>query len=158
MDSDFELIAEEAYNLPTTVGHRLACRLNKPWLNVDMDEAGRKEAGIYEELCGRHYHPLLEDDDPPRSCAYYYLAHADGVREDYWVSQLAGQRVSSAIMVCGLAHLSPLAKKFRNLSWDVEELNVCELDWYIANFGTVKVIEDGYGRRSEHRPLPRQGR
>ena len=48
--------------MPTTVGQQLACRLNKPWLNMDMDDAERCAAGIFEELENRCSYPLIEDD------------------------------------------------------------------------------------------------
>jgi hypothetical protein len=157
-DSDVELIAEEATKLPTTVGQRLACRINVPWLNMDMDDAERKEAGIFDELNGRWFGPLMGDDDPDGSYASGYLPRADGLREEYWVSRVARQKVMSAIMVCGFMHLSPLAKKLRNCGCSVEELNVCGLDWYIANTGRWTLIEGVNGQRhSEFRPSIKKG-
>jgi hypothetical protein len=48
--SSVKLIAEEAYTLATTAGFRVACRLNLPWIQIDMNDCERLAAGIKEEL------------------------------------------------------------------------------------------------------------
>ena len=156
-ESEVELIAEEAHKLPTTVGQRLACRLNLPWLNMDMDEAERKKARISGKIGNRRPAPLEDFDAPPGSFTFAYLDREDGAREQHWISRVAEQKVSSAIMVCGLMHVSPLAEKVRELGWVAEELNVCELDWYIANFGTAKSVEENGQRYFEYRPATKHG-
>ena len=45
-----DLIAEEAFGLPSTVGQRLACKLDKPWIDIDMSTAERRLAGIGEPI------------------------------------------------------------------------------------------------------------
>jgi hypothetical protein len=45
-----DLVAEEACGLPTTVAQRLCCRLNIPWIDIDLSVAERKLAGIHERL------------------------------------------------------------------------------------------------------------
>ena len=44
--SEIDLIAEEASGLPTTVGQRVSCKLDTPWIDMDMTRAERIEAGI----------------------------------------------------------------------------------------------------------------
>src|SRR6266852_4754734 len=57
-NSSVDLIVEEATGLPTTVAQRLSCRLNKPWMNIDLSEAEKILAGIKEELDQRPSPPL----------------------------------------------------------------------------------------------------
>jgi hypothetical protein len=45
-NSNIDLIAEEASGLPTTIAQRLACKLNKPWVNIDLSKADKILAGI----------------------------------------------------------------------------------------------------------------
>lgn len=151
-NSDFDLIAEEAHKLPTTVGQRLACRLNLPWLNIDMDDIQRKEAGISGKSIDRRPAPLEEFDAPAGSSISYYLEYEDGAREQHWLTKVKAQKVNSAIIICGLMHVAPLSKKVQDLGWSVEELNVCEMPWFTSNFGTVKAVEENGQRYCEHRP------
>jgi hypothetical protein len=57
-NSQIDLIAEEAFGLPTTVAQRLACKLDKPWIQIDMSTVERKLAGIYEALIERRSEPI----------------------------------------------------------------------------------------------------
>jgi hypothetical protein len=57
-NSQIDLIAEEAFGLPTTVAQRLACRLDKPWIEIDMSIADRKLAGIHDALMKRRSEPI----------------------------------------------------------------------------------------------------
>ena len=145
-ESHVELIAEEANKLPTTIGFRLACRINKPWIDIDMDDAEALRAGIYEELNRRPQGPLPKDGGTMVT-TIEYLPHADGVRETYWVKRLMQHRVSSALVLCGLLHLSPFSAKLREKGCVVTELNLCDLDWYKKAFGVWRVVEEA-GRRS----------
>lgn len=149
-EEDADLIAEEATALPTTVAQRLACRLNKPWLNADMDECQRRAAGIYDELVHRPHGPLF-DENGEAGTSEGYLPHADGIREKHWASQIFTKYKSkSAIILCGLIHLSPLAETLRRYGHQVEEINVCNCDWSIKEFGKVRIVEAGGNRWSEH--------
>ncbi|MGO8813457.1 MAG: hypothetical protein ACLQVG_02155 [Terriglobia bacterium] len=137
-DSRVELIAEEAYKLPTTVGFRLACRANLPWVDIDMNDTERLQAGIDDELKKRRQRPLFDK----KMVEVEYLAHADGVREAHWVRQLMQHHVSSALVICDLLHLSPFASKLRDKGCTVKERNVCDEDWYMNRFGPRKVVEE----------------
>jgi hypothetical protein len=118
---------------------------------MDMDDTQREQAGISGKSEDRHPGLLFDFNGPPGS-SMCYLDQEHGIREQYWISRVREQKVSSAIMICSLMHLSPLSTKVRKLGWIVEELNVCEMEWHIANFGTVKVVEDQGQRRCESRP------
>lgn len=144
-----ELIAEEANKLPTTVAQRLACRLNKPWKNVDMDEMERQRDGIYEELQSRGSEPLMDDDDGYTQC---YLTNADEIREQFWLSKIISYRVDQVLFLCGLLHLGTVAAKFRSRHWTVEEIDVCGCEWYRSKFGTLTIVEKDGRRWCECRP------
>jgi hypothetical protein len=144
-----ELIAEEAYKLPTTVAQRLACRLNIPWKEVDMDDLERQRAGIHDALQTRGGSPLMDDDD---GYTMSYLEQADELREQNWVDKIRRYRVQSVIFLCGLLHLTTVATKFRTRGWDVQEINICDLDWYKSRFGTLTVLEEAGQRWCECRP------
>ena len=105
-ESRVELIAEEAYKLPTTVGFRLACRANLPWVDIDMNDTERLQAGIDDELKNRPERPLFDRN----KVAVSYLAHADGIREGHWVNRLMQHYVSSALVTCHILHLCPFAQ------------------------------------------------
>jgi len=140
-----ELIAEEAYKLPTTIGFRLACRTNIPWIDIDMTDAETQEAGIREELTGRPHGPLLKGDGKMVDTVGY-LPHADALREEHWTKKVIQYRVSSSLSLCGLLHLGPFAAKLRSRGCTVNELNVCDQDWYKQAFGSCQVVEEN-GRR-----------
>jgi hypothetical protein len=140
-----KLIAEEAYKLPTTTGFRLACRADIPWIDVDMTDAERREAAIYDELNKRPSGPLLNDGSMLQTVSY--LPCADGVREEHWVKRVMEHRVDSALIVCGLLHMSPLAEKLTKHGCHVPEpTNVCDQGWYVKTFGPCQVVEEN-GRR-----------
>lgn len=132
---DAGLIAEEATGLPTTVAQRLAFRLGKPWLNVDMDECQRRAAGIYDELAERPFGPLFDGNGDQAGVTEGHLPNADGVREGHWLSQIIKYGSGSVIMLCGVLHLSPFAERLRGCGYEVKEINVCELDWCVNEFG-----------------------
>jgi hypothetical protein len=141
-ESHVQLIAEEAYQLPTTVGFRLACRANLPWVDVDMNDTERLQAGIAEELKKRTQRPLFDG----KRVAVSYLPHADGVREAHWVNRLMQHRVSSALVICNLLHLGPFAGKLRSKGCTVNERNVCDEKWHMDVVGPCKIVE-GNGER-----------
>jgi hypothetical protein len=147
-ESRVELIAEEAYKLPTTVGFRLACRANMPWVDIEMNDTERQQAGIYDELNKRPSGPLLKDD---RSMVptERYLPHADDVREAHWVNRVMQHHVSSALVICGVLHLVPFAAKLRSKGCTVKERNVCNESWYKNAFGACKVVEENGERWCE---------
>ena len=144
-EADVKLIAEEAYKLPTTVGFRVACRANLPWLDFDMDDSERLRAGIYEELNSRPSGPVIKEDGT-MAPAESYLPHADGIREAHWVKRLMRHEINSAVVICGVLHLSPLAARLRNAGCTVKERNMCEETWYQNKFGRCKIMEEN-GRR-----------
>jgi len=143
--SRVDLIAEEAYKLPTTVGFRLACRANLPWVDVDMNDTERLESRINDELKNRPQRPLFDG----KKVAVSYLPHADAIREAYWVNRLMQHNVSSPLVICDLLHLSPFASKLRNKGCTVKEQNVCDEDWNKNRFGPRKVVEENGERWCE---------
>ncbi len=140
-----QLIAEEAYKLPTTVGCRLAYRANLQWVEIDLTDTERLQAGVEDELNNRPHRPLFDGN----KVAVSYLANADGVREAHWVNRVMQHHVSSALVICGVLHLSPLAAKFTNSGCIVKELNVCDQDWYKNAFGPCKIVEENGTRWCE---------
>lgn len=146
-EEDADLITEEAPALPTTVAQRLAFQLNKPWLNVAMDECQRRAAGIYDELAKRPVWPFEDDNGNHAGRAEGYLPNADQVRENHWISQIIRLESKSVIILCGVIHLSPLAKKLRSHGYEVKEIDVCKVDWCIKEFGGA-CIDEADGDRS----------
>jgi hypothetical protein len=67
-DSKVDLIAEEAAGLPTTVAQRLAFKLDKPWIDIDLSKADRKLAGIDNALTERQTHPIDPYDNVGSCC------------------------------------------------------------------------------------------
>jgi hypothetical protein len=145
-----EMIAEEANNLPTTVGQRLAFRLNKPWANVDMDRHERECNGIIAELRSRPGGPLDDNSDGYKQ---YYMPQEDGIREEFWLNRIRNFRVTGVLLICGLMHLSTVAERFRKRGWLVDEVNVCELQWCKSKFGSMSIVEKNGQRWCECRPL-----
>jgi hypothetical protein len=150
-----DLIAEEAYKLPTTIGQRLACKVGKPWVDIDMNDVKRIEASIYEQTKKAAGLPLIENGAPVIGGVMgRYVSEIESIREDYWVHRLLEQRVSSAIVICGSLHLASFAQKLRERGCAVVEIPVWERDWYKDHyFGTFTIFEgaDG-GRWFEFRP------
>lgn len=154
--SSVELIAEEAYKLPTTVGQRLALQLGKPWLDIDMNDAERERAGIYEESVKGGAAPLFEKGEIV-GVTGEYLTHVEEIREKHWVSQILRHKVGSAVVLCGSLHLSPLAKKLRLMGCNVDEVEVWKFDWYRSQFGAFEVFEEPEGRRWFELRDPKRG-
>ena len=144
-DRRVELIAEEAYKLPTTVGFRVACRANKPWIEIDMSDSERLQVGLCDELESRSS-PDWKDDGSMVTVVNY-LPHADGVREAHWLKTILNHHVNSELVICGLLHMTPFAEKLRQKGCTVNEsINVCDLDWCKRRFGPCEVMEVN-GRR-----------
>jgi len=144
-NSPIDLVAEEAYNLPTTVAQRLACKMNKPWLDVDMNYIERKESGIDEELKQLRSSPIFENGDFVGE-THCYLNKADEVREQHWITKLLRQRVSNAILICGLLHVGPVTTKLQSKGCIVEEVHIANSEWYTADYGTCTIVEEN-GKR-----------
>jgi len=145
-NSHVDLIAEEAYRLPTTVAQRLACRQGMPWVDIDMNEEERQRAGIYEESKKGSVAPLIEDGQTV-GVVGRYLNQVEEVRENYWVSRILAQKVGSALVVCGSLHLDPLANKLRQRGCTVRRVEVWKCDWYVKRSGTFRIIENERGER-----------
>jgi hypothetical protein len=143
-NTSVDLIVEEASGLPTTVAQRLALGQNKPWMNMDLDKAERILAGIKEELDKRPFEPI----DPSANAGgrYQYLPRADGIRETEWVRRILRLRVKALICLCGFIHVGPFTKKLEENGYNVEQLNVSELEWFKNQFGTYQIVEED-GRR-----------
>ena len=138
------LIAEEANTSESTVA------LSMGGLNMDMSTTERTAAGIQDELLNRPWQFIAQGDCVVGEVRDY-LRNADAVREAHWVAFILNQRVSSAIVLCGLLHLQPLALKLRERECQVEEVNLCECNWYKAQVGSVNIFEKDGRRWAEFR-------
>jgi hypothetical protein len=119
-------------------------------LNMDMSTAERTAAGIYDELLNRPWQFIVQGDCVVEE-ARDYLGNANAVREAHWVAFILNQRVNSAIVLFGLLHMQPLAAKLRERGCQVEEVNICECDWYKAHVGSVYIFEKDCRRWAEFR-------
>lgn len=138
------LIAEEANTSETTVAQSLG------GLNMDMSTAERIAAGISDELLNRPWKFIVEGDSVVGEVRDY-VRNADAVREAHWGAFILNQRASSAIVLCGLLHMQPLAAILREKGCQVEEVNLCDCDWYKAQVGSVAIFEKDRRRWAEFR-------
>ena len=148
-DSDVCLVAEEASGLPTTVAQRLACKYDKPWINIDMSTADRKLAGIYDGLSQRKREPLGQADTV--DYRILYLPREDGIREAEWVCQILRQRVEVVLCLCGFLHVDPFTKKLEQRGCSVEQLKVTEHAWFQNRYGKYRIVEENGNRWCEVR-------
>jgi hypothetical protein len=148
-NSGVDLIAEEATGLPTTVAQRLACKLDKPWMDIDMSKADRKLAGIDEALTDRQTHPIDPYEDIGSRCLY--LPEEDGVREEFWLSRILKQRAGVVMCLCGFMHIDPFAKRLEDKGCSVERLALTELAWFQDRYGKYLIVEENGKRWCEMR-------
>jgi hypothetical protein len=139
-----DLIAEEANTSGATVARSFG------GLNMDMSAAERIAAGIDGELRNRPWQFIVQGDAVVGEIRDY-LPKADAIREAHWVAFVLKQRASSAILLCGLLHMQPLAAKLREKGCQVEEVNLCDCDWYRAHVGNVEIFEKDSRRWAEFR-------
>jgi len=147
--SNVDLVAEEATGLPTTVAQRLACKLDKPWIDIDMSKADRKLAGIDDALADRQTHPIDPFENIGSCCLY--LPHEDGIREAEWLSRILKRRASVVLCICGFMHVDPFTKKLEEKGCSVEQLKLTELPWFQDLYGKYSIVEENGQRWCEMR-------
>ena len=142
--SGVDLIAEEAAGLPTTVAQRLACKLDKPWIDIDMSKAERKLAGIHEALLARQSVPIDPYENIGSRCMY--LPQEDGVREEEWLSRILMRRADQVLCLCGFMHVDLFGKRLGEKGCSVERLNITDLPWFQKLYGKYSMVEE-HGQR-----------
>jgi hypothetical protein len=144
--SSVDLVAEEATELPTTVAQRLACELDKPWIEIDLSRAERKLIGIADALDKPRDFPL-----PPFGKRFRaaYLPKEDGIREEEWRRRILKQRADVVLCLCGYSHLDPFTKKLEEAECQVEKLTLTELQWFKDLYGTYSIVEENGQRYCE---------
>jgi hypothetical protein len=148
-NSSVDLVAEEATGLPTTVAQRLACKLDKPWMDIDMNKADRNLAGINHALIDRQTHPIDPFENIGSRCLY--LPQEDGIREAEWLSRILKQRADVVLCLCGFMHIDPFIKKLEEKGCSVEQLKVTELPWFQERYGRYSIVEENGKRWCEMR-------
>lgn len=143
-NSSVDLVAEEATGLPTTVAQRLACKLDKPWIDIDMSKADRKLAGIDDALTDRRTHPIDPFEDIGSRCLY--LPREDGIREEEWLSRILKQRAGVVLCLCGYMHVDPFTMKVEEKGCSVEHLKLSELPWFQELYGKYRIVGEN-GKR-----------
>lgn len=146
-----QLIAEEAFALPTTVGRRIACELGIPWLELDLDAFDRQRKGVADELDSRYQGPLFNGGVIGFESAY--LPNADGIREEVWITRLQRFPADSTLVICGALHVDPLVKKLRHIGRVVDVIEAWKLPWHIAQCGILQIVDDNRGRRAQVRDV-----
>jgi hypothetical protein len=121
-----DLIAEEAFGLPSTVGQRLACKLDKPWIDIDMSTAERRLAGIGEPI---ERWGVLEESGKMVE-VFRYVPEFDDVREEHWLGRLLRWKAQTAVCLCGHLHVESFTKKLEEKGCTVEHLNLTEQSWF----------------------------
>lgn len=142
--NNVDLVAEEATGLPTTVAQRLACKFDKPWIEIDFSVAERKLVGIYEGLVNRQPFPVLPFDGRSFGCGY--LPKEDTIREEEWMRRILRQGAEVVLCLCGHMHVDPFTKKLEKAACDVEKLALTELPWFQDLYGKQNIVERD-GRR-----------
>lgn len=145
--SEIDLIAEEASGLPTTVGQRLSCKLNKPWIDMDMTRAERIEAGIGESV---QRWGVIEEGDKLIE-VFWYIPEFDDVREKHWLNRLLKCGVQTALCLCGVLHVATFKIKLEACGSTVEVLKLHDQEWFIAQYGNYCTVEQNGNRRCEIR-------
>jgi hypothetical protein len=124
--NDVVLIAEEVIDKNViTFGRQIVGEAK--WLPIDMNEAQRKQAGIF----GKLEHPRDKALGPN---GYYpinpYLSRSEGVREDFWIKRIeercAESSYGTVIVTCGHNHLPFLAGRV------IEKHHSVTLDEYLS--------------------------
>jgi len=146
--SSVGLVAEEAIELPTTVAQRLACKLDKPWIEIDLSRAERKLIGIADALDKPRDSPL-----PPFGKRFRtaYLPKEDGLREEEWLRRILKQSADVVLCLCGYLHLDPFTKKLEEAECHVEKLALTELPWFKDLYGEYSIVEKNGERWCEVR-------
>jgi len=148
-NSSVDLVAEEATGLPTTVAQRLACKLDKPWIEIDMSKTDRKLAGIDDALTNRLTHPIDPFENMGSRCLY--LPQEDGIREAAWVSRILKQRAEVVLCLCGFMHVDPFTEKLEKKGCSVQQLGVTNLPWFQDLYGKYSIVEENGERWCEMR-------
>jgi hypothetical protein len=148
-NSGIDLVAEEAAGLPTTVAQRLACKLDKPWIDMDMSKADRKLAGIDDALIDRQTYPIDPYENIGSRCLY--LPQEDGIREAQWLSRMLKQRADVVLCICGFMHVDPFTNKLEEVGCSVEQLKLTESAWFQDLYGKYSIVEENGKRWCEMR-------
>lgn len=147
--NQIDLIAEEASaQMPTTVGQRLAQRQDIPWLNVDMSNQQRVEAGIDHQVPTG---PLFDESYNFVGSTQSYEPAIQGVREKYWLNQILRCHCERVILVCGAIHLDTISESLKHIGHVVCEVRAWEQDWYKASAGELLIFNKDGRRYSEFR-------
>jgi len=147
--SSVDLVAEESTGLPTTVAQRLACKLDKPWIEIDLSTAERKLIGIADALDKPRGFPIPPFDGKGFGIAY--LPREDGIREEEWRRRILKQRADVVLCLCGYLHLDTFTRKLEEAGCHVEKLALTELPWFQELYGEYSIVEENGKRWSEVR-------
>jgi len=155
--TSIDLVAEEAKETECPVGKQIAAERSIHWLGIDATAEDKIRLNITDELLSRPSSLIFEGD----LCVGQkgrYLPHADGIREELWVSRIIAGQANSALVICGLLHMQSLAQRLLAHNCDVSQANVCSTGWYKGFYGETQVFHDGDGNLwYEHRyksPIP----
>lgn len=145
-----QFIGEETGPVAQTVGAQLTTQLGLPfpWRNIDMPEAARKAAGIFEEQRDRVPVPRLGTVQTHLASDGFYLdlqngSHSytprvpsDAVREDFMFARaLEGATGADRILILvGNLHVEELAKRFTAHGDKPMTDAIYRYDWYNPNW------------------------
>jgi hypothetical protein len=138
-ESPVDVVAEEAKLNYQTIPRQIAKARAIRWLGVDTSPEDKTRLGIHDELMNRPK-DLIFGDTTCLGEKGKYLANADNIREQLWVSRTLESGARTALFICGVLHLQQLAEKFSAAGCEVTQLNVCELGWYKQNYGEIKLV------------------
>jgi len=147
-----QLIAEEAFSLPTTVAQRLSWGIDVPWLDIDFAFKLRTKTlpnhGIKDM-------PEPDIDGNYSSRTIIYSKYKQKPRENCWLHQIRKHNCDSIWLICGLMHVYSLSEKLGDC--DVHCVRVWEMDWYKEKWGKFILSNDGAATTAVWTPAPKDG-
>ena len=99
-----DFVGEEAADSIDTYAQEIAKGLSVPWRNIDLTSEERRHV---PDINRRGIGTLVDPD-------------LQMLREWVWVIRTAKAMKRSALVICGLAHMTGLAAKFLSVGFDIE--------------------------------------
>jgi hypothetical protein len=117
-------VGEEAQHGVPLIAERVATRLNRRHVNVEIPPDVRNERGIPNDYTREN-----------RPYTAYERANWHREREKYMFDEAVHTAASDSIIVlCGREHVEPLGVRFREAGHEVETYDLNRQDWYIEDW------------------------
>ncbi len=122
------LIGDEVNESKTSIFESLAETLRVRYVKIDMPSEQRQS----QKCSGDYSHPVSECDFPSTAEWNADVARCHELREEYMFNRVmkdhrSGDRV---LVLCGLIHQEPLARRFRSVTKEVHNKTLLEYAWF----------------------------